>query len=174
MTTTRKNSLIGLAKGEDKKAKTPANKKEVVLTPAEERDLKAKAKVDKLLEGVDLTLKKGDDLLEIDTPPKDSGDILWLQDEVSKLTEENERLKSEVALAKGDYGKLFDDYQKVRSGVLSSDPNNDGALRLKVVQLFNEIQAQQISLGANFFIHPPSFLLRLIMFFPFLESEKRF
>jgi len=177
MTTTKKNSLISMAKGEDKKSKTTAKKEKVVekvLSPEEERDLKAKEKVASLLEGVDLSLNKNEtkeDLLEVEPESKD---VEWLGDQVSKLTEENERLKSEVDVAKGDYAKLLDEFQKVRGGVLAGDPNSDSGTKLKVVQLFNELQAQQISLGDNFFIHPPSFLMRLLMFFPFLEKEKRF
>ena len=175
--TAKKENLMKFAKGDDKKAKTPAKKKEVaekVLTPEEERDLKAKEKVATLLEGVDLTLKKGgDDLLEIDTPPKENGDYQWLEEQVQKLTEENERLNSEAAVAKADYAKIFETYQQLKNGAVSGSPEN-GDNRLKVIQLFNEIQANYVSMGKNFIIHPPSFLLRLIMFFPFLENERRF
>jgi hypothetical protein len=175
--TAKKENLMKFAKGEDKKTKTPAKKKEVqekVLTPEEERDLKAKEKVASLLEGVDLTLKKTDDLLEMDNAPKVGGDYQWLEEQVQKLTEENERLNSEAAVAKADYAKIFETLQQLKNGVTLGNPSENNDIRLKVTQLFNEIQSNHLAMGKNFIIHPPSFLLRLLMFFPFLEKEKRF
>lgn len=95
---------------------------------------------------------------------------------MTRLTEENEKLKSEAALAKEDYSKLFIAFQQQRNTVVLNDnPNgSDTALKAKVVQLFNEIQANHLSLGRNFIIVPQAFLNRLIVFFPFLEEQKRF
>lgn len=62
MATTKKSNLVKLAKGKKETPVAPAVKEEVVvpekvLTPKEERDLKAKAKVEEILDGVKLTLE---------------------------------------------------------------------------------------------------------------------
>lgn len=178
-------NLIKLAKGGGNKiTKAPIAKKPVVkvdkkpITPAEERDIKAKAKVEELLQGVDLTpIKKEEELLEMDND-ENKGDN-WLQEQVSRLSEENERLRSEAALAKEDYSKIFGEFQQLKGGVVSSDSNSE--LKGKISQLFNEIQSGYVSMGNNpqtgepwFRIYPVAFLNRLIMFFPFLENEKKF
>jgi hypothetical protein len=178
-----KSNLIKLAKGSDKKEKVvkkPVEKKvkEVPLTPEQERDLKAKAKVDELLQGVDLTLKKPDEeLLEMEAP-EGSKDVEWLEEQLGILSDENARLKGELEVAKGDYGKLFAEFQKVKQGgqneVMLVNPESDGAVKESVIKLFNEIQANHISMGRNFVIVPPAFLNRLIVFFPFLQDLKRF
>ena len=89
-----------LAKGKkETTVKAPVIKKveeviEKVLSPEEERDLKTKAKVEELLDGVEMTLKteeeKKEEILEI-APEPDSKDVNWLEEQVSKLSEENER-----------------------------------------------------------------------------------
>ena len=171
-----------LAKGK-KETKAPALKKEEVivpqkvLTPEEERNIKTKAKVEELLDGVKLTLEpeeKKEELLEVtddEVQPKSSD---WLEEQVSKLSEENERLKSEIALAKTDYEKLLGEFQEQRNGVTLNNSNSDGQLQAQVVQLFDEIQAQYLSLGNNLIIYPVAFMNRLIKFFSFLEDRKRY
>ena len=180
--TTKKNNLMKLAKGKkETTVKAPAVKKveevvEKVLTPEEERDLKTKAKVEELLDGVEMTLKteeKKEDLVEV-VPEPDSKDVNWLEEQASKLSEENERLKSEITLAKTDYSKIFEAFQDLKNGVTLNTSNSDGQLQAKVVQLFNEIQAQYLSLGNNLIIYPAAFLNRLIKFFPFLDEQRRF
>jgi len=146
-----------------------------VLTPEEERDLKAKEKVATLLEGVDLTLKKtGDDLLEVESEVEVVKGTEWLEEQVQILSEENERLKSEAQLFKSDYDKLFSTYQQLKSNPAVQQASADPETKLMVRQLFNELQQQHMALGANFFIHPPSFMLRMVKFFPFFEQDKRF
>jgi hypothetical protein len=181
--TTKKSNLMKLAKGKkETTVKAPAVKKveevvEKILTPEEERDLKTKAKVEELLDGVDMTLKteekKEEDLIVVASEP-DSKDVNWLEEQTSKLSEENERLKSEVTLAKDDYSRIFEAFQDLKNGVTLTTSNSDGQLQAKVVQLFNEIQAQYLSLGNNLIIYPVAFLNRLIKFFPFLDEQKRF
>jgi hypothetical protein len=181
--TTKKNNLMKLAKGKKETiVKAPVVKKEEVkvpekmLTPEEERDLKTKAKVEELLDGVDMTLKteeKKEEILEI-TPEPDSKDVNWLEEQASKLSEENERLKSEATLAKNDYSRIFEAFQELKNGVTLNTSNSDGQLQTKVIELFNEIQAQYLSLGNNLIIYPAAFLNRLIRFFPFLDEYKRF
>ena len=179
--TTKKDNLVKLAKGlPDKKVKAPIVKKvkeevEKVLTPNEERDLKAKAKVDELLDGVKLTPEtKKEELLEVDVEVDDEPKGMeWLEEQVTKLAEENEKLKSEAALAKEDYSKLFQSFQQLKNNIAPVE-NSDGMLQAKVVQLFNELQANHLSMGGNFIIYPVGFMNRLIVFFPFLEKYKRF
>lgn len=175
-------SLVNLALGGNKKA-TPAKKKEVVvekkLSPEEERDLKAKETVKNLLDGaeIDLTAKpKEEDLLEVDETQVKSAD--WLQDQVALLTSENELLKGELAVAKGDYQRIFNENQRIKAG---AGVQNDEELKKGVLTIFHEIQSQYMKNPGfrpdgipNFFILPVAFINRLIVFFPFLAKEKRF
>lgn len=179
----KKDNLVKLAKGKKETPVAPAVKKEEVkvpekvLTSEEERDLKTKAKVDELLDGIKLTPdteEKKEDLLEVEEDePKG---VEWLEEQMSRLTEENEKLKAEANLAKEDYSKLFGAFQQQKNAVVLNDnPNgSDTLLKTKVVQLFNEIQANHLALGHNFVIVPVAFLNRLILFFPFLDDQKRF
>ena len=182
--TTKKNNLMKLAKGKkETTVKAPAVKKEEVkvpekvLTPEEERDLKTKAKVEELLDGVEMTLKteeeKKEEILEI-APEPDSKDVNWLEEQVSKLSEENESLKSEAALAKSDYSRIFEAFQELKNGVTLNTSNSDEQLQVKVIELFNEIQAQYLSIGTTSIIFTPAFLNKLIKFFPFLDEHRRF
>jgi len=187
----KKDNLVNLAKSAEKKPKAPIVKKEKkedktpekVLTPEEERNLKTKAKVDELLDGVVLTPKtegEKEELLEVDDDEPKSTE--WLEEQCTKLSEENERIKSELLLANEDYKKIFVQYQQLKNGgIQETVTTNDDALQIKVVQLFNELQAQYLSMGTNpmtgqpnFIIFPIGFMNRLIMFFPFLEQHKRF
>jgi hypothetical protein len=173
------NKLLNLAKG-NKKA-TPAKKtgvkKEKVITPEEQRDLKAKAKVKELLDGVDLSpTKKEDDLLEISKEEQHGTD--WLQEQVGLLSSENELLKADLAVAKSDYQKLLVENQQIKQGVGIQD---ESTLKTGVLTIFHEIQSQHLKnpgftqFGTpNFVIFPPAFLNRMIMYFPFLQKEKRF
>ena len=180
-------NLINLAKG--KPAAKPAVKKTTPKkpaakpvvkepTPEEVRDLKAKETVEKLLEDSPLTtLNKKDELLEFDeNPPEASKGVEWLEEQVALLTEKNEALKAELALAKEDIQKLEFDVQQGRVGGAS----NEGEVKTAVLQLFNEIQENHIKLGVNeqgvgnFRIYCPGFLNRMIKFFPFLDQHKRY
>ena len=184
----KKDNLVKLAKSTKKEKTVPAVKKEEVktpekvLTPEEERDLKTKAKVDELLDGVVLTPKTNEEnkeeLLEVKKKKKS---IEWLEEQCTKLSEENERIKSELLLANEDYKKIFAQFQQLKNGVQENAPADGGLLQTKVIQLFNELQAQHLSMGINpmtgkpnFIIFPVGFMNRLIMFFPFLEQYKRF
>jgi hypothetical protein len=173
-----KQNLVKLAKGnagktttaKPKTTKAPAKKAEKPLTPAQERDLKAKQKVEELLQDVELTPKKDEELLEVESEPIKGVD--WLEEQVTTLSDENTRLKGELTVAKRDYEKLFAEFQKVKTGGVSV--SDDSALKVNIIKLFNEIQANHMALGRNFVIVPPAFLNRLIMFFPFLNDEKKF
>lgn len=174
-----KKSLVSLAKGGSKSttAKKPVEKVvEKPKTPEEERDLKAKAKVEELLQGVDFTPKKDDELLEVE-PDEDNKSVEWLQEQVTLLGEQAETLRSELAQAKDDYAKVFELYQQVKSGAGIQD-NSDVATN--VTKLFIELQNAYIQMGinqtgqSNLIIYPVAFMNKLIDFFPFLANYKRF
>src|SRR5690606_960312 len=101
----KKSNLVKLAKSSNEiKKKTTAVKKttkvEKVLTPEEERDLKAKQKVNELLKDVDLVPKKeSDTLLELDEEAKENKGIDWLEEQLTALSDENAKLKSELEVA---------------------------------------------------------------------------
>jgi len=181
-------NLMNLAKGGNKKTipavKKPVEKKVVAKTisPAEERDLKAKAKVEELLQDVNLSPIAKEELLEIEANDDDDAPkgAEWLEEQVTLLTEKNELLRSELALAKEDYARLFHDHQQMRGGGVVGG-TNDGAVAAKVIELFNELQDNHIKLGTdmntgigNFRIFCPGFLNRMISFFPFLATERRY
>ena len=155
----------------------PVEKK---LTTEEERNLKAKETVEKLLEDSPIvTLEKKDELLEIDESPMvEPKGVEWLEEQVTLLSEKNEALNTELILQKQDYNKLMQDVQQGRFG--NSNNVGDGDVRTAVIELFNELQNNHIKLGVdsqgvgNFRIYCPGFLNRMIRFFPFLEQVKRY
>jgi hypothetical protein len=170
------SNLIKLAKNnktKDSKISMPEKDEKIIISPEEERDLKAKAKVEELLQDVQLTSeKKEEELLEVDEEPKG---IEWLEEQIQLLSDANENLKAELILTKEDYSKIFEENQRLKDGV------GDGAIKLKVIELFNEIQNNHLQLGSdpitnigNFRIYCPGFLNRLILFFPFLESVRKY
>jgi len=157
---------------------TPVLKKEKVvavktLTRDEERDLKAKEVVEKLLQDVIITPKsRPDELLIVDDEPQSGEGLGWLEEQIELLTQKNNLLTSELVQSKEDYIKLYNN-----GGI---DVSND-IVRQKVIELFNEIQSNHITLGSdpttgvgNFRIYCPGFLNRLIMFFPFLSEFKQY
>jgi hypothetical protein len=168
-----KDNKISVSKKEEETIISSEDLKAKVISPEEERDLKAKAKVEELLQDVKLTTeKKEEELLEVDEEPKG---IEWLEEQIQLLSNANENLKSELTLAKDDYIRIFEENQRLKDGV------GDGAVKLKLIELFNEIQNNHIQLGTdpisgigNFRIYCPGFLNRLILFFPFLENMRKF
>jgi len=175
-------NLVNLAKGGGKKPEVkvskPAPKKPEVKvvekpkTPEEERDIKAKQRVEELLNGVDLMPKKEEEqLLEIEQPKEG---LEWLEEQVSLLSEQNEFLRSELGVAKADYSKLFEQSQGGRGGNVSSNetvPQN-------VLIMFNELQnnllgqnQERTSWSTVNVIHV---LNQMLSLFPFTEKYKKF
>jgi hypothetical protein len=177
MTTKKEDKdVIGIAKGTSgtrkktttrkpaarKTTRKPAAKK---LTPEQERDLKAKQKVEELLKDAELSPKKENDLLELveDEKVDEPKGVEWLEEQVQTLIDENKALKAEnQALMEG--------------GNAGSDN-----VRKAVITLFDEIQNNHIKLGTdpktglgNFRIYCPGFLNRMIKFFPFLNDYKKY
>jgi hypothetical protein len=173
-----KESLLKLAKGGGKKNETTAKKsveKEkivVPITPAEERDMKAKAKVEELLQDVPMTIEKQEVLLDVAEDEPQKG-VEWLEEQMTLLSDSNQNLIAELELAKGDYQRLFEENQRLKSGVNSST-FDDGQVMANVIAVFNELQSNYMQFGQNFIIYPVAFMNRLVMFFPFLQNEKRF
>jgi hypothetical protein len=174
--------LVNLSKGVTKKPATVKKEvvPEVVLTKEEERDLKAKETVKELLSDsdVDLTLtsKPKEDLLEVEQEP--TGGDIWLQEQVAALTSENQLLKGELEVMKVDFQKMLNENQRIKSG---AGLQNDGELKKGILTIFHEIQSNYLKNPGltpygtpNFVIVPPAFLNRLIVYFPFLQNEKRF
>lgn len=181
-----KSNLIKLAKGGKTTKNKPTSTKPVVkvvvekaLTPEEERDLKAKEKVKELLSDVTLVPQSTDEVLEIEESKKEPEGLEWLTEEVAKLTAENEQLKS-------DYSKLLDENRRLKNGnpaivANETEPIDENLVKGKLVQLFNELQANYMrnpgvsQFGTpNFIIYPLAFMERMVMFFPFLGKEKRY
>ena len=180
MATTKDKDVIGLAKGTARKkpatkktTRKPAAKKvvEKKLTAEQERDLKTKTKVEELLEDIQLTPnKKEDDLLILDETPEEPKGVEWLEEQISLLSQDNQRLSAENQV-------LLDENQQFRAG--GSVPND--AVTVKVVELFDELQTNHLKMGThpqtgvgNFRIYCPGFLNRMIKFFPFLEQYKNY
>lgn len=140
---TERKNIVKLAKGGGKKptpAKKPAEKK---LTPAEERDIKAKEKVKQLLQDVPLVPKEKDEvILEIDENPDGEKNVDWLGEQVATLTAENESLKIEIDVAKVDYKKIFDELQRIKSGaaVVADE---------RIFPIFNELQNEYLRYPAE-------------------------
>ena len=168
--TTTKNDVVSLAKKTTTKktaAKSVAKKTTAKKSAAEERDLKAKKTVEKLLEDSPIiTLDKKEELLEFDESSQEPNGIEWLEEQVTLLTQKNKALNLELNTIQ----------LKQNTGV-SID---DGDVKKVVIQLFNELQENYIKMGVdkqgmgNFRIYTPGFLNRMIKFFPFLEKVKRY
>lgn len=178
-----KTNLVNLAKNKKKPIAKKSEKEVVVIeekpiTPAEERDLKAKQKVKELLQDVPMTLEKKDDLLEVEIEPQKEGNE-WLEEQVTLLGDQSENLRNELAQTKEDYKKIFEENQRLKNNIGIPTPNNgvvmnDEVTKANVLRIFNEIQDNYLAMGRNFIIVPPAFLNRLVMFFPFLESHKKY
>ena len=179
---------------------TIKNKKNIVkkiedtkISAEEERNLKAKQTIEKLLEdspiitlGNEINNKPKDNLnnqsdsdlnnqsdsdlnnqSDSDLIPTNSKNIDWLEEQVSTLT-------NELDLLRNEYVMLLEKQQNMLNGY-------DEKIKNSVIVLFNELQQNHISLGVdpntgigNFRIYCPGFLNRMIKFFPFLEEIKQF
>jgi len=170
MANTNKN-LVNLATGKKPAAKKPQTKAKATKPPTaeEERNLKAKAKVEELLSDVKLTPDSKDDLLELAPEEEEKGSD-WLQEQVALLSSENEALKIELKTAKEDYARIF----------AKGGGQSDSEFKETIVKVFHELQSNYLNMGMspsgepNFRIAPAAFINRLIVFFPFLQKEKKF
>lgn len=169
MSTNQKNNTVGIAKGNTRKpaAKKPAPRK---LTPAQERDLKAKQKVEELLKDSPLSGTKDDLLVLDDEEPKGTE---WLQEQLPLLTQQIETLKTNLQTEK--------DKNTILTQKVEASGGGDGEVTKKVHMLFDEVQTNYLKMGRNpttnapnLVIAPTAFLNRLIQLFPFLAKKKQF
>ena len=68
--------------------------------------------------------------------------------------------------------RIFAEYQKLKQD--NNIGSNDGQVAQNVIRVFNELQGNYFQYQQNFIIYPVAFMNRLIMYFPFLQNEKRF
>lgn len=156
-TTTPKKTAARKPAARKPAAKKPVEKK---LSAVEERDLKAKARVEELLQdSLVTTLKNKDELLELDetSPVVEEQGIEWLQEQVGLQATLIETLRRELAEAKSN----------VPAG-------SDDGTKKALITLFNELQENHKKAGNNFIIYPVAFMNRMTKFFPFLVKEKRY
>mgnify|MGYP000865355374 CR=1 FL=1 len=169
MANTRK--LVSFAKTGKKPSEAKKSVDEKPLTPAEERDAKAKQKVEELLSDVILEPKK-EDAFELEND-ENNDNVEWLSEQVATLTSSNEQLRSELEIAKEDYRKIFDENQKLRSNVSIPHVSNDG-----VLVLFNELQGnylkypQQTRNSTTVFVR--YILDRMLAIFPETKKIRKF
>lgn len=157
-------------------------------TPTTETvDEQVKERVGKLVDEVDLTTKTEDGLLEFsdDSTPtnEDLNNLEWLQDQLKKLSEENESLKYETTEAKENYKKIHVAYESLKSNK-PVDENfeptliPDSQLKNGIVELFvdvqNNFQGRNPEKRRYGQIIPVPFMTKMIKMFPFLEEYKRF
>jgi len=163
----KEKNLFNLAKGKKKKGRPPkkvANNNEI-HDKQEERDLRAKRKVDELLKEFESLSK-----VAVQKENIESGKGLsWLEEQIGILTKENERLEKEVSEAKNNYKKIYDDFQKKSSSSSEEVPN--------VVKLFNELQdnyIEHVKAKKRFEIFFPNFLNLLVDYFPYLNKYRKY
>jgi len=134
----------------------------------------AKAKVDELLQDIDVDVKIKKDVLGIDLPTKDeisNNDVTWLQEQLSILVEKYETVSNDYSLLREEYEKMQNEFNE-----LKKLPQNDEVKDVvnNVIAVFNELQTNHMKYGHNFIIYPIAFMNRLIIFFPFLSKYKKY
>lgn len=163
-----------------------------VLSPEEERKIKIKETVDSLLDNVDLTNPH-----ETRTPTVTTTEVVstvqrentsWLEEQINKLTVDNEALSAELLQVQNAYDKLYGNMQQYsQTGMMPQGMDQD-SLKPLVIGLFNEIQGNMLSMGVAqqpfnrlvsvgeslLVIHPLQFLNRMVQLWPFLANERKF
>lgn len=167
-----KKNLLELAKAKIK----PSEKTEKTL------DVKAKEKVERLLEFVDIedTEMQQDNVQEtVQVEVGDMSDIGWLQEQLQKLSEENEALRAETEEAKNNYKKLFESRGDQVDEISAESPMiPDSIIKTNVINLFVDVQDNfqgrnpERTQYTN--IVPIPFMMKMVKLFPFLQEQKRF
>lgn len=177
-----KKNLASIAKSGKSKTTTKSTQKnktgkkveKKTSTPEEERDLKAKQTVEKLLEGIELKPKKDGDTVEVETTTKKEGKE-WLEEQVGLLSEQVEKLRGELVKSKEDYTKIYDELQSKKSG--SNNMLNDTLIE-NVLTIFNELQANLLGRNPERTPHDivkiDYLLKQMLQLFPFTEQNKKF
>ena len=146
------SNLAKLAKGNNKKlpevVKKPQVKSiikpkvvEVKLTPEEERDIKAKQKVEELLQGVDLTINPSANVEEVvdENTPQSAETNEWLEEQAGLLSDQTEILRSELAIAREDYARLYENMQNSRGG--NSNGYENETMIQNILTIYNELDS---------------------------------
>lgn len=171
-TTTRKTTTA-----KKKTAQKPVAKK----TTTDERDIKAKNKVAELLKDIDLTKPSEKQAPSKSEIKEDGNNIEWLQEQLTILSDENEKLRTELGQAKEDYGKLFKGFneKKVVQQPQSQIPLQSGdKTNENILKLFSELQNNFT--GRNPEKTPWStasikhLLGLMVQLFPFLQQHKNY
>lgn len=146
-----------------------------VLTPDEERDLKAKQKVNELLSDVEFIPKTEEVVTPVVEAAVESKElnngVEWLEEQINLLTEENGQLKIDLNQAREDYGKLFEQYQN------KSGDSNDTTVQ-NVLILFNELQDNFIGNNPQrtqwTSVQISHILKQMLVLFPFTRNYQKF
>lgn len=159
------------------KSTTPVVEEKKILTPEQERDLKAKQKVEELLQDVNLTPNKQEEEIVNEITPTNSEvkNIEWLEEQVSRLGEQNEFLKSENDQLRLDYDKLYAETQNKKN---SGNTLESETYVQNIISLYMELQnnllghnKERVSWStANIKI----LLDKLNVLFPFTEQYKKY
>lgn len=167
----KNKNLTKLAKNDKKKTNKAKS--------SEPKDVNTKAKetVKKLLDDVSLQPNKTENLIELDENPKN---IKWLEEQVSILTETNEKLTKENEDLKTDYKKIFEKLQQVNGDF--SDENvkmiPDSEIKNDAIGLFEEVQNNYLGFNETRTRYSQIKLIHLlhkmIGVFPFLSDRKKF
>jgi len=150
-------------------------------TPEEDRDIKAKQTVEKLLEDIPLISKeKKEELIEI--APEDkvintgATNKVWLKEQIDLLSSENENLRIELETAKNNYTKIFEELQRKREN--NSDELINETIKQNIFALFNELQCNFLGQNPEKRVWPYAnikiLLDKMITYFPFTANIKRF
>jgi hypothetical protein len=175
MKDTKNKKLIGLATGKKTTTAKVVKKPVVVekkITPEEDRNIKAKQTVERLLEGSSLIPKKDEPIFELITE-KNQGNVEWLEEQLALLTSENEVLKNELATAKNDYAKLLNKTQNNGSNEFANETINQN-----ILALFNELQNNLLGHNQERTVwttaNIPHLLNKMLLMFPFTANIKKF
>ncbi|MFW5895687.1 MAG: hypothetical protein ACOCT9_02975 [archaeon] len=177
----KKTNVTKLAKNSNsKKSNTTKKVNENNNNSNNDIDVKAKERVNTLLDDVNLTLKDNEsNVLELNKNNIES--LEWLQDQIKSLSEENEKLKNEKEEAKTNYKKLHSQYKElIDSGGDKKQEKElipDSMLKNGITELFTEFQKN--FLGQNpektrySEIKLKHLMTKMVNKFPFLKEKKR-
>lgn len=102
-----------------------------------EKKKKAKERVEALLEGVNINTKDKKVVTDRVVELEEKKGNEWLESEMTRVTDENDRLIKELATAKDDLKKMAQELLNAKGGV----PTMDGSVVQKnVVAMFKELE----------------------------------
>jgi vacuolar-type H+-ATPase subunit I/STV1 len=162
-------SLLKISKrGRPPKDKKTSNVDEVITK--NNIDDVVKNKVNELLTDVTQSIKEN--LKEGETTETKIKERKWLEEQVTLLSEENEKLRQHVAY-------LTNEYQPTEENINNENKRaNDEGIMKNVIDFFNDFQTNYIpgvdpNGRPNMIIWPLPFVNRMIGYFPFLGQHRR-